>query len=296
MNWFQAQGQTRQGILLLISAMAVLGGMDAIAKALTQELPPIQVVWARYTSQTLVVFLIFAPRLGRLMKTNHLRIQIIRSAFLFGATFCFFTGLSKMGLGEAVALFEINPLVVSIGAFVFLKETLGIRRLLAVSLGLVGALVIVRPGGGLFTPAAVFPVLAACSYAGYVLSTRFLGRDESILTSLIYTTLFGAVISSFPVWPIWIPPSNQAIGLMCVMGVIGTIGQWFLIRAFTVAEAGAIAPFSYIGLVFALIIGLVFWGEWPDAMTLFGASIIVCAGVYVWYRERRLAADPVLHD
>jgi drug/metabolite transporter (DMT)-like permease len=83
---------------------------------------------------------------------------------------------------------------------------------------------------------------------------------------------------------------------MCVMGVVGTIGQWFLIRAFTVAEAGAIAPFSYIGLVFALIIGLAFWGEWPDAMTLFGASIIVCAGVYVWYRERRLAADPVLHD
>jgi drug/metabolite transporter (DMT)-like permease len=83
---------------------------------------------------------------------------------------------------------------------------------------------------------------------------------------------------------------------MCAMGVVGTLGQWFLIRAFTVAEAGAIAPYSYVGLVFALIIGLVFWGEWPDAMTLFGASIIIGAGVYVWYRERRLSEAPIVND
>lgn len=296
MSWFQTQGQTRQGILLLIAAMAVLGGMDAIAKFLTEGLPPMQVVWARYTSQTMVVFIIFAPRLRQLMKTNHLRLQVTRSAFLFGATFCFFTGISQMGLGEAVALFEINPLLVSIGAFVFLKEPLGIRRLTAVTVGLIGALVIVRPGGDLFSPAAAFPLLAACSYAGYAVSTRFLGRDENILTSLIYTTLFGAVISSLLVVPVWVAPTGKAIGLMCAMGVVGTLGQWFLIRAFTVAEAGAIAPYSYVGLVFALIIGLVFWGEWPDAMTLFGASIIIGAGVYVWYRERRLSEAPIVND
>jgi len=289
MSWFHKQSHTRQGILLLIAAMALLGGMDAMAKGLSQTLPPLQVVWARYTAQTLVVMIIFAPRLRHLMRTRHLGLQIIRSAFLFGATFCFFTSISLMGLAEAVALFEINPLVVTIAAFLFLGEPLAIRRLAAVTVGMVGALLIIRPGGALFTPAAVLPIIAACSYAGYAVSTRFLGRDENILTSLIYTTLFGALLSSALVGPLWVAPSPTAISMMVGMGIVGTAGQWFLIRAFTVAEAGAIAPFSYVGLVFALIIGLVFWGEWPDATTLAGAFVIICAGIYVWHREQKIS-------
>lgn len=296
MTWFHALGQTRQGILLLIAAMAALGGMDALAKGLTQDLPPLQVVWARYTAQTAVVLIVFAPRLKQLMRTRHLGLQVARSAFLFGATFCFFTSISILGLAEAVALFEINPLVIAIAAFLFLGEPLGVRRIAAVSFGLIGALIIIRPGGSLFVPAAILPLLAACSYAGYAVSTRFLGRDENILTSLVYTTLFGAMVSSALVGSVWVAPSSPAIAMMIGMGVIGTIGQWFLIRAFTVAEAGAIAPFSYVGLVFALIMGLVFWGEWPDAVTLIGAFVIVAAGLYVWHRERTLTRQATAGD
>lgn len=288
-DWFQALGETRQGILLMILAVATLTGMDSIAKALTQTLDPLQVVWARYTSQSLFVLMILAPRLSHLLRTRHPFLHGLRSIVVFSATYAFFTAVSKMGLADAVALFEINPLLITILAFLVLKEPVGIRRFLAVTAGLAGALIIVRPGSGIFQGAAIFPMLAAFFYACYAVSTRFLGRDENVLTALIYSTLFGTLLSSAMVPTVWQTPTLPEWTAMAAMGVIGTAGQWLLIRAFVTAEAGIIAPFSYLGLVFAIFVGFVFFGEWPDPITLLGAAVIVGAGLYVWHREQTLA-------
>lgn len=286
MTWFRGLTPTAQGIVMMIAAVFTFSMMDAIAKGLSARYEPLQVVWARYTCHTLVVFLWFAPRLTTLLRTKHLGMQLIRSAFLFGATFSFFTSIAHIGLAQAVAIFDVNPLVVTVLAFLVLKERAGPRRIIGVCIGLVGALIIIRPGTEIFSPFAALPLLGACCYASYVISTRFLGRNEDSLTSLLYTTLIGTVVASALVPSVWITPSLPDAALMLGMGVIGGTGQYFLIRAFTLAEAGIVAPFTYVGLLFAVLFGYVFFAEVPDAMTFLGALVIVGSGLYVWHRER----------
>ncbi len=286
MNWFRGLTPTAQGIVMMIAAVATFSLMDSIAKELSSRYDPLQVVWARYTCHTAVVFLWFAPRLTSLLRTRHLGLQLIRSAFLFGATFSFFTAIAHIGLAQATAVFDANPLIVTILAFLVLKERAGPRRIFGVCAGLCGALIIIRPGTEIFSPYAALPLLGALCYASYVISTRFLGSNENSLTSLLYTTLIGTVVASALVPGVWQTPAPADAALMLLMGAIGGTGQYFLIRAFTLAEAGTVAPFTYVGLIFAVIFGYVFFSEVPDAMTFVGALVIAGSGLYVWHRER----------
>lgn len=287
MNWFRSLGSTAQGIVLMSGAMAVLALMDSFAKLLMQTHDPLQVIWARYFCQSLVMVIWFAPRLHRLLVTRHIRLQLVRSAFLFCGTFFFFHALAHIGLADAAAIFDINPLIITVLAMILLKERVGPRRLSGVGLGLIGALIIIRPGSDVFSPFAILPALAACCIAGYVITTRFLGRDENVLTSLLYSTLIGTIAASFLVPPVWQTPSVQHAGLMMLLGLLGAAGHFLLIRAFTLADAAAIAPFSYVGLLFSVIYGYLFFDDLPDAMTFIGALVIVGSGLYVWHRERQ---------
>jgi drug/metabolite transporter (DMT)-like permease len=289
MTAFARLTPTVQGILLMLLTVTLFTMMDALAKGLAYRYETFQVVWARYTSQTLVAVIILAPRLKTVLKTRYLGLQLIRSGFLFGATVSFFFGIVLLGLAETSAIMSINPLLISVGGFLLLGEAFGIRRAIGVSAGLVGALVIIRPGIGVFDPAALLPVLAAFFYAGYALSTRFLGREESVWTSFLYTAAIGTVAASAVVPLFWTWPTAADWGLMLLLGVIGGAGQLALIKALSLAEAGAIAPFSYIGPVLATVWGILFFQEYPDIWVGIGAAIIICAGVYVWQRERARA-------
>jgi len=166
-----------------------------------------------------------------------------------------------------------------------------LRRIIGILAGLVGALIIIRPGGDLFTLYAALPLAASFFYASYVVSTRFLSRDESALTSLLYTSVFGTIAASIIVIPYWTTPDLLQAVMMLSMGVSAGIGHYFVIRSLSLAQAGAVAPFTYVGLIFATILGLVVFGEWPDAMTILGALVIVGSGLYVWRREQQLAVS-----
>lgn len=287
MKWFQSLNSTRQGVVLLLLAMIILAMMDSSAKYISLRLDPMQAVWARYACSTVVVLVALAPRLKNLAATRHLGLQLIRSVFLFGATYSFFISISRLRLADVVAIFDINPLIVTVLAFFVLKEAVGPRRWLGVILGFVGALIIIRPGTSIFTPFSILPVFGSFCYAAYVITTRFLGRDENVLTSLIYTSLFGTVAASILVPPVWQAPTQTEWALMGAMGVFGAVGQYFLIRAFTVAEAGAIAPFSYAGMLPAVAFGYLIFEELPDIYTVIGALVITLSGIYVWHRENQ---------
>jgi drug/metabolite transporter (DMT)-like permease len=233
--------------------------------------------------------LILAPRLKSVIKTRHLGLQLIRSAFLFCATMCFFFGIVLVGLAQASAIMSVNPMLISIGAFLILGEPFGMRRAFGVSAGLLGTLIIIRPGSEVFSLAALLPIGSAFCYAGYALSTRFLGREEPVWTSFLYTAAIGTVVASIIVPFFWTTPTPSDWGLMLLLGLVGGIGQLCLIRALTVAEAGAIAPFAYIGIVFATTWGMLFFDEYPDIWVLVGALVIVLAGIYVWHREYQIA-------
>lgn len=274
-----------KGAILFITTLFLFSIMDSIAKSLTQRHHPLQVVWARYTSQTVIAFLVLSPFLTKLLRTKHIGLQLARSAFLFGATCSFFTSLKFIPIGSATAVFEIAPLFITILGFFVLREKVGPRRWIGVSLGLVGAMIIIRPGAEVFSPVALLPALAALFFAGYAISTRFLGQDESPWTSFLYTALIGCIASCFIAPNVWTTPTLSDAGLMTSMGIVGGIGHFLLIRAFTMTEASFLAPFSYITLLFNGLWGFLFFFEVPDAATILGAVIIVGAGVYVWYRE-----------
>lgn len=275
------------GILLYVLAVFAMSVMDMIAKRLSADLPVLQVVWARYAGQTVIVTLLVLPQIGRVVRTRYPGLHFLRSGFLLLATSMFFLSVSRMGLAEATAIMNVNPLLITLGAVLFLGERIGLRRALGIAAALAGALIIIRPGTSVFSPSALLPLAAAVFYSGFALLTRRLGRDESLWTSLFYTALLGAAVLSVAVVPIWVTPTGTALVLMVLIGAVAAVGQFLLIRALMLAEASAVAPFSYAGLLFATFWGLVFFGDWPDGPTLAGAGLIVAAGIYVWHRETR---------
>ncbi|WP_234990436.1 DMT family transporter [Aquimixticola soesokkakensis] len=272
---------------MMITAIFFFSLMDATVKGLSQDLHTAQVLWARYTGQLIALLPFVLPRLTRTLKTRHLHIQVARAFLMMGATFCFFTSLRHIGLAEATAVMDLNPMLTTLGAALFLGERFGPRRALGVGAAVVGALIIIRPGMAVFSPYALLPLLAACCYTSFSLLTRWVGASESPLTSMLYTALIGASVLSVIVLPYWITPAPKHWALMALIGGLGATGQMLMIRSLSLGEASLVAPFTYVGLPLATLWAVVFFGDWPDAATILGALVIVGAGLYVWHREAR---------
>ena len=272
-------------ILLMIGAIFCFASMDATAKYLMKEIGPAQTIWARYTVQAILVTVLILPKINIYGKTKYPKLQFLRSVALMMATTLFFFAFSKLGLAEASAIFNISPVLITLGAFLFLREQIGPRRVIGIVVSLLGALIIIRPGSGVFTVYALLPLGAAIFYSTYSLATRFVGTDESPWTSLFYSAIFGAICYSIYIVFHWSPMSSNALLLTIIIGLFGTAGHMCLIRALTLGEASLVAPFIYTNLLFTTIWGLVLFGNFPDFWTIAGALIIVAAGVYVWARD-----------
>ncbi len=273
-------------ILLMIGAVFCFASMDATAKYLMKEIGPAQTIWARYTVQAVIVTVFILPKINVYGRTNYPKLQFLRSVALMMATTLFFFAFSRLGLAEASAIFNISPVLITLGAFLFLREQIGPRRLIGIIVSLLGALIIIRPGTGIFSIYAFLSLGAAIFYSTYSLATRFVGTDESPWTSLFYSAIFGAICYSIYIAFHWLPMSNNAILLTIVIGLFGTAGHICLIRALTLGEASLVAPFIYTNLMFTTTWGFVLFGNLPDFWTIVGALIIVAAGIYVWARER----------
>lgn len=282
----QLPAQTR-GILLMIAAIFAFTLLDLTAKALTMRVGVMQTLWARYAGQTLIVFLIILPRLKSQLRTEYPKLQLLRAVFMLGATAFFFTGLSHLGLAEITAIMDISPVLITLGAALFLGERFGPRRAFGVVAALIGALIIIRPGSGVLSLYALLPVGAAICYSGFALATRFVGRGESVWTSLFYGAVLGGCVFTAIIPFYWQTPDAIAIALMIFIGLISTLPHFLLIHSLTLAEASVVVPFGYVGLLFATVWGMIFFGDYPDALTYLGAAVIVAAGVYVWHRENR---------
>lgn len=281
------EASTRKGILLMLFAVLLFTAMDALAKGLVQRYPTPQVVWARFAGQLLLVVIILNRRLPPVLRTRHTGLHIIRSVTQLGATGFFFASLNYIGLAEATALTDINPVLITLGAALFLGEKLGPRRIAGVLAAMIGAMVIIRPGLAVFTPAALLPLCCAVCYATSAVLTRKVGSQETAWTSMFYAALFGTVVTAALLPSVWVPVPLADLPLFVTVGCLGTAAQLALIRSFSLAEASSVAPFGYAGIVLATFWGIVLYGEYPDALTILGATIIVAAGLYVWHRETR---------
>lgn len=279
--------QTKFSVMLMIGAMFIFTLMDAVAKLLTHEIGVWPTLWVRYFGQAVLVVIIVLPRIKQVVKTSFPLLQLTRSVFLMCATMCFFWGISNIGLAEATAIMDVSPVLITLGAVLFLGERIGIRRVFGILGALIGALIVIRPGTDVFTIYALFPLGAAICYSGYNLITRFVGAREDPWTSLFYTALFGATVLSAIVPFYWQPLSSFIITLMVVLSVLATLAQWLLIKALSIGEASLLAPIGYIALIFATLWGFLLFGDLPDHWTVAGAGVIVASGFYVWYRERQ---------
>lgn len=286
-----------RGILLISIAIGTFAVMDTIAKYLSQYYPVGNVVWARYAVNLLVLagYLVVRGELRRL-RTKLPMTQFVRGLMLGGSTLLYFTSLTVLPMAEAAAIGFVLPVFVAILAVPMLNERIDMPRIIAIVVGLSGALIIVRPGTALFTVYALLPVAMALCNAFYQILTRKIAGIEHPLTSLFYGSLVGTAMATL-LLPAGIATSFGSVmpvgwqhwGLFLALGVLATVGHFVLIRAFDYAPATLLAPFVYSQLIWVLLFGWLIFGDFPDGWSLIGMAIIVASGLYIANRQRLTA-------
>jgi drug/metabolite transporter (DMT)-like permease len=276
-----------RGIALILASTVFLGTSDVTSKYLSATLPSIEIAWIRF----LVFAVIMVPAMvpgSRLyaLPTSRLSLQMMRGAALLGSSALFISGLRFLPIAEASATSFVSPLFVTALSIVFLGESVGLRRWMATAVGLVGVLIILRPGFGAFHPAAVFPLVSAFAWALTLIMTRMLSGKERAVTTMTYSAISGVVILSALVPLVWVAPTWHDMFFGILIGVASTAGQWIVVLAFRYANASVLAPFSYTQLVWVSILGFVVFGEVPDVWTVTGAAFVVASGLYTAHRER----------
>ncbi len=289
--------ELQEGILLMVLGMLLLPGIDAIAKGLAGSISAGQVAWSRFFFQSLFL-LPFVLRFGGLRVGRRLWIHAARGFLIALATLLFFASLGALPLADAISIFFVEPFILTLLSALLLGERIGWRRLLAVAIGFCGALIIIRPSYAVFGPTALLPMGAALSFAFYVILTRLLVREGSAVTMQFYAGLLGMLTMTIALgvgWetgievllPVW--PSAGEWGLLATLGVIATSGHMLVVLAIRRVGASMVAPFQYLEIISATLLGFIFFGDFPDATTWLGIAIIIASGIYVFLRERRLA-------
>ena len=277
---------------MMCFAVACFAAMNTFVKELrVQELPVVEIIWGRYFFHTILVLALFPKRIPTLLSGSDKGLQICRSILVLSATACMFTAVGFMPLADAVAITFIAPLLITALSVPFLGERVGLRRWIAVCVGFAGMLVIIRPGGGLFQPAALLPIGVTVFYAMYQIITRMISHRTDPINSVFYTAIVGGILMSAIVPFFWQTPTLEQWGMMLAAGLLGGLGHWAIIIAYQRAEAPLVAPFAYTELVWATMLGLTFFGDFPDLWTLVGAAIIAASGVYILQRERQQRAS-----
>ena len=279
----------RRALPFILFAGLCFSTLDATAKYLVRDHSLFVVVWARYAGQMLVTTPIAWQRGGPgFWRTRHPKMQLLRSLCLVIATACFFGGLRFLPLAEGTAVSFLAPMIGLLLAYPVLGERPTRARWMAAVGGFVGILILVRPGGAVFHPATALLLMAALANALYQLLTRKLPGDASH-TTLFYSGLVGTVILSaalpFAQTPATIAPSD--VFFLVVLGLMAGIGHWGLIIAFTRAPATLVAPFTYVGMIWATLYGLAVFGHLPDGGSFVGMAVIVASGVGLMLHERK---------
>ena len=292
-----AQRDVLRGLGFCILAMVLLPGQDAVAKYVSDTVSPGQIGWARFALQTLFTlpFLVYFKGLGGLIP-KRLWPNVLRGLLIATSSTLFFTAIKFMPLADALAIFFIEPFVLTILSAVIDKEHVGWRRRIAVAAGFVGVLIVVRPSYDVFGWVSLIPALGGCIFAFYALMNRRLAAYDSPLTMQ-----FTAGLSAWAVMTIalafgglaGIPDlSPSAVGahevsLLLLMGVFGTAGHLLFVQAGRLAPSSLIAPMQYVEIVAAALLGYLVFGDFPDFWKWVGIGIIVASGGYVFWRESR---------
>ncbi len=284
---------TTRAILTICAGVAFLVANDALAKLLTDRYAPIQIVFLRNLIAAPIIAALILVLVGHAgLRTSRPGLHALRGAVMMLAATLYFTALSLMPLAAATALIFSAPIFITALSVPLLGEAVGWRRWGAVLLGFIGVLVIVQPGSDAFQLAALLPVGAAICYAFFMLSARWLDRDEGWWTMMLLVMAFPALYAAPFAIAVWTPLRLADLGLFLGIAACGSLGITLIGQAFRMAPAAIVAPFDYTALIWATGLGWLIWGEIPTFWTLIGALVIAASGVLIILREARSTSPP----
>ncbi len=272
----------------MLSAVAFFSLMDAGMKLLSAGYPTLQVTMLRgAASLPFVLVWVLATAGPRSLVPVRWGLHLLRGALGMVMIGCFVYALRSLPLSTAYSIYFVAPLLVAALSVPLLGERVGPRRWVAIAIGLVGVLVVLRPGvDGFISLPGLMVLLAATAYAIAAVTVSLLTRTDTPQSMVVWFLLIMAVGAGLLAWPQWQPLQWKHAGLIAGMGLAGALGQIALTRAFQLGQASMIAPLEYTGLVWVIGWDLLLWGVLPDRMTWIGAAIIVASGLYLLHRER----------
>jgi S-adenosylmethionine uptake transporter len=277
-----------KGVVFMLAGFFFYSMSDALAKLLTEDFPSLQVAWFRQLGLLVGVVVLLALHGGKILRTRHPFVQFGRGFAAVITVSAFVTAVTYVPLADAVAVSFVAPFILTILAALVLGEYVGIRRWVAVSLGFVGTLIVIRPGFGIFHPAIFLVLVAAVGFAIRQILSRYLSGDDTTATTVAYTGLTASILLTFTLPFDWVTPESwHSFALIAVMAAVAGIGEFLIIRALEMTQAVILAPLMYSLMIWSTLWGFLLFADLPDRWTLLGTMIIVGSGLYALYRESR---------
>jgi len=277
-------------VAFMLAAAILIPLLNAEVKYLGLFYPVIQLLWCRYFGHVVFMLVVFAPRKGKaLFRSRRPWLQIVRSLLFCLTSFLMFCALQYVPVGTAAAVSFTAPMVVLVLSPFMLGETVGPLKTVAAISGFAGALFVIQPGGDAFHPAVLLVLLSACTSALTQILSRKLASHDTPETSNTYMAAAGFVLTSLMLPFFWQSPDSLVhVGLLVSMGILGGCGHYCLVRAFEVAPAPFVAPFTYLQIVGATLLGYLLFSELPNLWSCIGTFIIVLSGLVVLLGEQYL--------
>ncbi len=283
-RWHNLPGNVR-GSLIVLLASFVSVVMSSFIKHVGQTIPVMEILFIRQALVLLIISPVVLKNISTVFKTNVYRLHFLRASLSVIAMFTGFTAVVHMPLAEVTAITFARTLFTTILAIIFLKEVIGIRRWSSIIIGFIGVLVIVRPDAGNIDVYALLAIISALFVSGINIVMRKLSQIEKPSTIMVFQSLFIALVMAGPTYYQWVTPSFDEMVFIVMIGGLMSLMQWLFIQAFKAGEASAIAPMEYVRLLYAAIIGIIFFAEIPTVWTLVGAGIIVATTLYTMHRN-----------
>lgn len=274
-------------IAFILSAALIFACSDAVSKLMVAQIHPVEASWIRSVVVILITLPIAYRRAGGVIfRPHHPLRQVLRGLGVLMSSLLFLTGLTYLPLADASAINFIWPVLITVFAVVFLGEKVGIRRVSATIVGFLGMLLIVRPGSGSFQMAAVYPLGGAAFWALSNVLTRSMSETDPPETTIVWSAAVMLIGTTILLPFVWVTPSLYLILLGTVVGIGSAVAHALIVFALERANASTLAPFSYIQIVWATLIGYLVFGTIPDRWIFAGATLIVASGLYTAHRER----------
>jgi len=277
-----------RAVVAMLFAVALFSLMDAGLKLLSSQYPAFQVAAMRGAASLpfVLAWALATTGLRPLLRVRwplHLLRGVLGVAMMWG----FVYALRTLPLSTAYSIFFVAPLLITALSVPFLGEQVGPRRWIAIAIGLVGVLVVLRPtGDGVLTVAGLAVLLAALGYAISAITVRVLARTDSTQAMVVWLMAMMAFGAGAFAWPDWVPLRGEHAWLIVGIGLAGALGQYAITEAFRLGQASLLAPLEYTALLWGVLLDLTIWGVLPDGVTWVGSAIIIASGLYLLRRER----------